>query len=331
MPVSLVTGVAGFLGSHVAEELFRRGHTVVGLDDLSGGHTRNVLSGVEFLQGDVCDQDLVRKLFRRHHPHHVFHLAAYAAEGLSPFIRAFNYRTNIVGSANLLSQAISCSVERFVFASSIAVYGEQEPPFIEQMAKKPADPYGLAKATVEDDLELAHRQFGLNYTIFRPHNVYGERQNINDPYRNVVGIFIRQCLSGQPMTVFGDGSQVRAFSYVGDVAPLLARCIDIPATTNRVFNVGGGQAVSVNDLARAVAEALDVPVRIEYLPPRNEVQAAYCRHDAVQDAFGPQPTTSLQEGLSRMVQWVKQVGIGQPTAMPCPLEVERGLPAVWRP
>src|SRR5262249_11839402 len=149
-------------------------------------------------------------------PDYVFHLAAYAAEGLSPFIRSFNYQNNLVTTAALVSASVNYNVKRFVFTSSIAVYGDQLPPFDELTPRRPADPYGIAKAAAEDDLILASREFGLSYTIFRPHNVYGERQNLNDPFRNVIGIFMRQCLQGLPMTVFGDGEQLRAFSYVDD-------------------------------------------------------------------------------------------------------------------
>ena len=170
---------------------------------------------------------------------YVFHLAAYAAEGLSHYIKRFNYENNLIGSVNLINESINHGVRCFVFTSSIAVYGTgRELPLTEQTIPSPEDPYGVAKLAVEQELAVSQQHFGLDYVIFRPHNVYGERQNIADKYRNVVAIFMNQLLQGRPMTVFGDGRQTRAFTYISDVASLIARSVDIPAARNRVFNIG---------------------------------------------------------------------------------------------
>ncbi len=182
---------------------------------------------------------------------HVFHLAAYAAEGLSHFIRRFNYANNVLGSVNVVNAALRAeTVERFVFASSIAVYGPAQTPMSEDVVPEPEDPYGVAKYAVELDLAAAQRMFGLDYTIFRPHNVYGELQNLADPYRNVIGIFMNQLLSGRPMSVFGDGLQTRAFTHIDDVAPVIARSIDVSEAANEVFNVGADTPYTVLDLAQ---------------------------------------------------------------------------------
>lgn len=204
----LITGGAGFIGSHVAETLLRRGFNVVTLDDLSGGFLDNVVDGVRFVQGSITDVELVNTLFERERFDVVYHLAAYAAEGLSHFIKRFNYTNNLIGSVNLINAAVNTGVKCFVFTSSIAVYGaSSELPATEASLPHPEDPYGIAKLAVEQELQVSRAMFGLNHIIFRPHNVYGERQNIGDKYRNVVGIFMNQILQNQPMMVFGDGQQ----------------------------------------------------------------------------------------------------------------------------
>jgi UDP-glucose 4-epimerase len=249
---TLVTGGAGFIGAHVAEALLQRGHDVVVLDDLSGGFRENVPAGARFVEGSILDEALVERLFREYRFEYVFHLAAYAAEGLSHFIRRFNYANNLIGSVNLVNASVNHGVRGFVFTSSIAVYGAGQSPMVESLRPEPEDPYGIAKYAVEQDLHNAHRMFGLDSIVFRPHNVYGEKQNLGDRYRNVIGIFMNQLMAGQPMSVFGDGTQTRAFSYIADVAPLIARSIETQAAWNQVFNVGADVPYSVNDLAHAV-------------------------------------------------------------------------------
>src|SRR5580700_9736327 len=224
----LVTGAAGFIGSHVAAHLLKQGHAVVGLDDLSGGFEDHVPQGTHFVRGSITDEALINRLFAEHHFEHVFHLAAYAAEGLSHFIKRFNYTNNLLGSVNLINASVNAgTVKCFVFTSSIAVYGRNQLPMSEEAVPQPEDPYGIAKYAVELDLKEAHEMFGLNHVIFRPHNVYGENQNLGDRYRNVIGIFMNQIMQGQPMTIFGDGLQTRAFTHIDDVAPLIARCVDV--------------------------------------------------------------------------------------------------------
>jgi len=230
----LVTGAAGFLGSHVVDQCLAHGMRVVAVDDLSGGLLENVPAGAEFHRGSVTDSLFVSDLFTRHKFDTIYHLAAYAAEGLSHFIRHFNYEVNLQGSVLLINEAVKHNVGCFVFTSSIAVYGPGQTPMAEDLVPHPEDPYGISKYAVELDLEAAHRMFGLNYVIFRPHNIYGERQNIADRYRNVIGIFMNQVMSNQPMTVFGDGLQTRAFSHVNDVAPIIARA-PLEAAANEGF------------------------------------------------------------------------------------------------
>lgn len=330
MHTTLVTGAAGFIGSHVVRHLLASGHSVLAVDDLSGGFAENVPPGATFIQGSVTDAALINRLFRENDFTYVFHLAAYAAEGLSPFIRRFNYETNLIGSMTVLNAAINAgSVKCFVFTSSIAVYGHALSPMREDDIPVPADPYGVSKYAVELDLAQAHEMFGLDYIVFRPHNVYGEHQHLGDPYRNVVGIFMRQLMHGEPVTIFGDGNQTRAFSYIDDVAPIIARSIERPGCYNRVYNIGGDRPFSVRELAESVGRALGVTPQIRFVPPRAEVLHAFASHDRVREVFGDLVlNVPLDEGLARMAAWAKRFGVRAKSRF-SNIEIPRGLPAVW--
>ena len=326
----LVTGAAGFIGSHVAEYCLKLGFDVVCVDDLSGGFRENVPSGTDFRVGSVADPTFVKSLFADGHFHYVYHLAAYAAEGLSHFIRRFNYTNNLIGSVNLINESVLGDVGCFVFTSSIAVYGANQTPMAEDLVPHPEDPYGISKYAVELDLEAAHAMFGLPYVVFRPHNVYGERQNIADRYRNVIGIFMNQVMAGQPMTLFGDGLQTRAFSHVDDVAPIIARAPLIPAARQHVFNVGADMPYTVLDLAHEVASAFGVAPSITHLPARNEVVHAFASHNKARSVFAPPEPVALREGIERMARWAKGRGSFTPVTFG-DIEVPRGLPPSWAP
>jgi UDP-glucose 4-epimerase len=230
---------------------------------------------------------------------------------------------------NLINAAILHRADCFIFTSSIAVYGTGQLPLRENTPPRPEDPYGIAKFAVEQDLQAAHRIFGLPYVIFRPHNVYGEYQNIGDPYRNVVGIFMNQILQGKPMTIFGDGEQQRAFTYIADMAPIIARAPLMDQSRNRVFNVGADYPCTVNALAFFVARAMEVDLRAVHLPAREEVQLAYADHSALREAFGCIPETPLEEGLRRMASWVKMVGVRSGKEFEN-IEISRNLPLAWK-
>ncbi len=326
---SLVTGGAGFIGSHVARHLLEAGHTVVVLDDLSGGFVDHVPAGAELVQGTILDHALLGRLFDKHRFDYVYHLAAYAAEGLSHFIKRFNYENNLVGSVNLINESVKHDVKCFVFTSSIAVYGALKPPMREEDTPHPEDPYGIAKLAVEQDLRTTREMFGLPYVIFRPHNVYGEHQNLGDRYRNVVGIFMNQLMQGKPLTVFGDGLQTRAFSYIDDVAPWIARSSEIPLARNEIFNIGADAEYSVKELAEATMAALGIRGELRHLPARQEVVHAYADHSKASRVFGMGARVSLHEGLGRMAGWAKGAGIRKSQRFEN-IEIDRGLPAIWR-
>jgi UDP-glucose 4-epimerase len=327
-PTSLVTGGAGFMGSHVAEHLLAMGHDVVVLDDLSGGFRENVPAGATFVGGSILDHALVDRLFNRHAFNYVYHLAAYAAEGLSHFIKRFNYNNNLIGSVNLINAAINHGTKRFVFTSSIAVYGAGQSPMSEAMIPVPEDSYGIAKLAVEQELRVSHEMFGLDYVIFRPHNVYGERQNIGDRYRNVVGIFMNQLLRGEPMTIFGDGTQQRAFTHIDDVAPVIARSGELPAARNQIFNVGADVPYTVNELAQVVAQAMGYECKVNYLDARNEVKIAFSDHSKAEQVFATASKTSLKDGIAKMAAWVRQHGARESNVFEG-VEIMRNMPASW--
>ncbi len=329
MPRALVTGAAGFIGSHVAEACLRLGMEVVATDDLSGGFRENVPDGATWIEGDICDPDFVEALWASGAYDYVYHVAAYAAEGLSHFIRAYNYRTNLEASVRLINQSILHGVKRFVFTSSIAVYGAEQTPMSEEITPRPEDPYGISKYAVELDLAAAHDSFGLDYTVFRPHNVYGERQNISDPYRNALGIFMNRVVHGEPMPIFGDGLQTRAFSHVDEVAPLIARAPLVEASRNEVINVGADQPYTILELAEAIARAFGVECEVVHLPGRREVVHAFSTHDKARRIFGESPTIGLDEGVARMARWVQATGARPSVAFSGTIEVPINMPPSW--
>ncbi len=326
---SLVTGGAGFIGSHVVDHLIKMGHKVFVLDDLSGGYRINVNKKSNFVKGSINNEKLLDKLFEIHRFDYVYHLAAYAAEGLSHFIRKFNYENNLIGSINLINRSIKYKIKHFIFTSSIAVYGANQTPMTEDLIPTPEDCYGIAKYAFELDLKAAHRMFGLTYTIFRPHNVYGERQNHGDPYRNVLGIFINQIMQNKPVTIYGDGLQTRAFSYIDDVAPYIAQCVEIPRAKNETINIGADIPYKVLELAKIIAKKMGVKSKIKFLPPRNEVIHAFSDHSKAKRIFNIDKLIDLDEGVSKMIKWTIHIGPRQSKKFEN-IEITKNLPPNWK-
>ncbi len=328
----LVTGAAGFIGSHLCRALLDRGHVVVALDDLSGGFRANLPEDHDrlvFLKGSILDEELLSALFRKHSFDYVCHLAAYAAEVLSHFIKRFNYRNNLMGSINLINLSIIHRIKCFMYTSSAAVYGMVETPASESDVPVPNDPYGIAKLSVEHELRVSSDHFGLPFVIFRPHNVYGEYQHIGDRYRNVIGIFMNQIMRGESLSIFGDGSQTRAFSYIGDLIDPLAECLERKEMHGEIFNVGADHQHSLKVLAQVVLRAFDAHREIRFLPARKESPRACCDHSKIKQLFPCLPQTALEDGVRRMAEWAKRAGPRDPSRFG-DIEIERGLPETWR-
>ena len=326
---SLVTGGAGFIGSHVARYLLAMNHKVVILDDLSGGTTANIPKDSLFIEGSITNTALVNTIFASYNFDYVYHLGAYAAEGLSHFIRKFNYENNLIGSINLINASVNHNIKCFIFTSSIAVYGTQELPLKESQKPQPEDPYGIAKYAVEQDLENAQKMFGLDYIIFRPHNVYGPHQNIGDKYRNVVGIFMNQLLKEEDLTIFGDGAQTRAFTYIDDVAPYIASSYAFAKAKNKIFNIGSDNHHTVNELAKEVGTAMQQEITIHHLEQREEVVHAYSNHSKFKAVFSPTVEISLGEGLQKTADWVIQHGARESSTFDS-IEIKKNLPKSWQ-
>jgi len=302
----LITGAAGLLGANFSRYLLSKGYDVVGIDDLSGGYSDSVPPEVKFYEIDLSDRKKTEEVFSTEKPDYVFHFAAYAAEGLSPFIRNYNYTNNVLASANVINACVNNDVKKVIFTSSMAVYGVGRPPFSEDQLPTPEDPYGIAKYAVEMDLKLAHEMFGLKYSIVRPHNVVGIYQNIWDRYRNVIGIWIRKAISGEPLTIYGDGTQKRAFSdikfYMAPFEKLMT------SYDGETFNIGADKDFTINeacDLVIDVASELGVKASKVHLEKRNEVHTAYCDHSKAHKLLQFHDDTNLRDTIKEMFTWAQ--------------------------
>lgn len=326
----LITGVAGLLGSRLADWIIdnNKNTTVIGIDDLSGGYLSNVNKKVIFYNCDLAEGN-INQIFEDHSPDYVFHFAAYAAEGLSPFIRAFNYRNNLISTSRIVTECIRHDVKRLVFTSSMAVYGHGEGGiFHEDMRRNPIDPYGIAKMSCERDIEVANEQHGLDYCIIRPHNVYGIKQNIWDKYRNVLGIWMFQKLNKMPLSIFGDGKQVRAFSYIDDSLEPLWNAATTPAASKQIINLGGIHEYSILEAAETLIDVMG-DGEIAFFEQRHEVRHAVPTFQKSVDILGFSHKTNLKEGLEQMWEWAQQQPMRERFVWP-EYELDKGIYSFWK-
>lgn len=326
----LITGVAGLLGSRLADYIVENepDARVVGIDDLSGGYSSNVNKEVIFYQVDLATYNL-EEIFDIYKPDYVYHFAAYAAEGLSPFIRKYNYTNNLLSTAAIVNECIKHEVKRLVFTSTMAVYGHGEGGiFHEDMRRNPIDPYGVAKMGCERDIEIANEQHGLDYTIIRPHNVYGAKQNIWDKYRNVLGIWMYYLLNDKPVTIFGDGTQRRAFSYIDDSLPPLYRAATEPKASKQIINLGGIHDYSIDEAADTLLEVTGFGEKV-YLEGRHEVHTAVPTWQKSVDILGFEHKHDLKDGLVKMWEWAQQQPMRDRFVWD-DYEIEKGIYSFWK-
>ena len=327
----LITGVAGLLGSRLASFILENTkHKVIGIDDLSGGYIENIPEGIDFYKFNLTDLHAVDGLFQNVKPDIIYHFAAYAAEGLSPFIRKYNYENNLIASTNLITCSIKHDIKRFVFASSMSVYGNKyKPPFHEDLQQCPIDPYGVAKFSVEQDLKIAFEQHGLKYTIVRPHNFYGQNQNIWDKYRNVLGIWMYQIINNMQPTIFGDGEQVRAFSYVDDSLIPFWNASQKDECIGEIINLGGIKEHTINEACNTLIKVTGTKLKPLYLEERHEAKHAWSTWDKSVDLLDFQHKIDLEEGLTKMWKWA----LTQPNRerfVWSKYELEKGIYEFWK-
>jgi UDP-glucose 4-epimerase len=326
----LITGVAGLIGSNLADWIIKNHpeHRVIGIDDLSGGYIENVNDDVIFHKFDLIDGEKLQQVFVSEKPDLVYHMAAYAAEGLSPFMRTFNYKNNLLSTAHIINNCINYNIDRLVFTSTMAVYGHGTPPFSETDLPDPIDPYGVAKYACEMDLKIAGDQHGLDWCVIRPHNVYGKKQNIWDKYRNVLGIWMYQHMMGQPMTIFGDGKQQRAFSYIDDTLEPLYRAGIQENCSKQIINVGGMKHYSINEANETLREVIGYGEKI-HREKRHEVKDAHPTWEKSVELLGYNDSYSLYDGLNEMWIWAQQQPKKEQKFWET-YEIERGIYEYWK-
>jgi UDP-glucose 4-epimerase len=324
-----ITGIAGFLGSHLADRMIKLGHTVAGNDTLIGGYLDNIPNGVEFHQIDCCDVEEMTKAMQGSDV--VYHCAATAHEGLSIFSPSFITRNIFQASVATISAAIQNKVKRFVYCSSMARYGNQEYPFKETQIPSPVDPYAIAKVAGEDVLKCLAELNNMEWVIAVPHNIVGPRQRYDDPFRNVMSIMINRVLQNKPPIIYGDGSQMRCFSFIDDCIFCLEKLAFDRTVKNDIFNIGPDEEfITIKDLANLIIQELDFDGEPTYIADRpNEVKYATCDATKARTQLGYTTSTTLIDGIRSTIQYIKAKG-SKPFDYSYPLEiVNNQTPKTW--
>lgn len=325
----VVTGGAGFIGSHIAERLLLAGNKVVIIDDLSGGSAENIPAGCTFYKQDLRNFTAVKKIFRNEKPQLVYHLAANAAENKAQFAPVDIVSRNINTFLNVVVAGLNNGMRRIVVTSSIAVYGSKGAPFKETSRPEPEDIYGISKLAIEDTLKVLSKVHDFEYVIARPHNVYGPRQNMRDPYRNVVTIFMNSVLKNRPITIYGDGEQQRCFTYISDVVEALYKCgtLNIPGM---IFNIGSEKAYTLNQLHKVIQKVTHRAIPVEYLTQRPlDVRIAISDHTRALKYLTYKDSVSLEEGLRKTWEYARAIGYQKPRFGGIEIE-SKYMPKNWK-
>ncbi len=305
-----ISGVAGFLGSHLADLFLAKGCRVSGADNLIGGYLDNVPKGVEFYNIDLLDRDSLFSLLKG--VDIVYHCACTAYEGLSVFSPSLVTENTVQISVNLMVASIKNRVKKFIHCSSMARYGAVTTDcYTEDMECKPEDPYGIAKLSTELLLRNLAETHNIDLVIAVPHNIIGPRQKYDDPYRNVASIMINLMLQGRQPIIYGDGKQTRCFSDIDDVTWCLARMADDDCLSGEVFNVGPDERpVTVLELAEILGELLSFPLQPQFVDARpREVKHALCSSGKIRERFGYRTTIDLEHSLLKLIDYVRQRGV----------------------
>jgi len=327
----LITGIAGFLGSHLADALIKKKHRVIGIDNMIGGYLDNVPEKTIFLPFDTADFKMMDKILNQLKPDIVYHCACTAYEGFSVFSPAFITQNNVQNTIGILSASIKHRVKRFIYCSSMSRYGDNPVPFTEDQIPKPEDPYAVGKVANEQIIKQMAETHKFEYVIAVPHNIIGPRQKYDDPYRNVASIMINRILQGKPPIIYGDGKQIRSFSFIQDCINILVKMINCPS--GETYNIGPDDKdathITINELTQVISKLLNYKRKPIYYPDRpREVKVAYCSSDKIRKEFGYKTKTSLREGLQQMIDDIKKKGVKK-FDYQFKLEIEKGAPKTW--
>ena len=326
----LVTGVAGFLGSHLSEKLVDLGHSVVGIDNMLGGYQDNVPKNIEFHNGDCCDFEMIKSIIKGVDV--VYHCAATAHEGLSVFSPYEITKNNFLASVSIFSAAVNAKVKRIVFCSSMARYGDQPAPFTEKMSPKPVDPYAISKVASEEVLKNLCELNGIEWVIAIPHNIIGPRQKYDDPFRNVVSIMINRMLQGKAPIIYGDGNQTRCFSYIDDCLSCLIPMLDQKNLNKEIINIGPDEEfVTINKIAELCSNITGVNLNPIYKKDRpKEVKHATCSAEKARALLNYKTKVSLKDGIQKTFDYIKARGI-RPFDYNIKIEINNELtPSTWK-
>ena len=325
----LVTGVAGFLGSHLSEKLAEQGHNIIGIDSMIGGYDDNIPKNIKFHKIDCCDFDQVKKIMKG--VNIVYHCAATAHEGLSVFSPYEITKNNYLASVSIFSAAINEKVKRIIFCSSMARYGDQQTPFIETMKPKPVDPYAISKVAAEEVLKNLCELNKTEWVIAVPHNIIGPRQKYDDPFRNVVSIMINRMIQGKAPIIYGDGEQKRCFSYIDDCLSCLLPMLNQENLNKKIINIGPDEEfVSINKVAELCSNITRTNLQPIYKPDRpREVKYATCSADVARKLLNYKTTTSLKEAIQKTYEYIKFRG-ARPFNYNINIEIKNELtPKTW--